>query len=1037
MTIPVADPWHARLDRDLYPTLFLSRDDVTSATPQAHLLRHAFDVLDLDGIFCTDGAPLVFFKHLESFEREQTLSLHRRFWNHGGAPLLTLVSKDRAEIYSGTSRPVSPEDAGASRRSLITTLDELATALPQFLISVETGEFFRSHSRSFDPSSRVDRDLLASLGAVRDRLSGKGQSAIPVEVLDALLCRLVFTCYLFDRNVVGEAYLADLGLEPATHLRDVLSLRPLVRAKEGLFRLFRQLSADFNGDLFSDDVDAEAAFVTLEHIEVLDQFFHGTQIRTGQRAFWPYDFQYIPIETISAIYEHFLKSEDHEDGAFYTPRFLAEIVIDSAIEGFDTLLDKRFLDPACGSGIFLVGLFNRIAEEWKSANPKSPNDRRARELARILQNNLYGVDINRTACRITAFSLYLAYLDQLSPRDIQGLQRRGRALPHLISEQAGSEDPSAVSESAGTIRRADFFDGDAFAGEVDLIVGNPPWGSTAAPRTAAGRWCADNDRPLPDNQIAAAFIWKAAEHVSTQGRVSFVLPHGILFNHSPAAVRFQKSWVGTHRLEQVLNLADLRLFLFNEAIHPALVIRYRPQAPTTDGQSIEYLTPKADWTITQAEVIVIQPSDRRSIPLDRLLNDLESEDAPQLWSQSFWGSQRDLRLLDRLLLYPRLRDHIRLPSEKDSPKRWVRAEGFQPPSPGDDLARAKLLRLPSTRFIQARHPSIDLFITEDDCEKLNKPEVLVRNRSNTSTDVFRAPHVLITKGFKRIAYADFDVSFRHALRGIHGPREDRALLIFLAAYLRTRLARYVMFHTSSNWGVYRPEVHVQEILRLPLPLPEQHRDPARASAIIDEVVAIVEQASTAADHDFLSRNALVQSATERIEPLVLDYFDLQEPEKVLVDDTNDVIMPSIQPTRSRHRVPTMAKLSPESLSTYTVRICDTLNGWARATTKVSGSGLMSDRLGVAVAALVRDGHGLSAPSGDDEAALIQTLDRLLAAAPKTERTVAFARGLTVFDGPRLYIVKPATRRHWTQSCALNDADQIAGALLSYRSRAAS
>src|SRR5207253_10026625 len=51
-------------------------------------------------------------------------------------------------------------------------------------------------------------------------------------------------------------------------------------------------------------------------------------------------------------------------GAFYTPRFLAEMVLDVALEGMSSLLDKRFLDPACGSGIFLVGLFNRLAEEW-------------------------------------------------------------------------------------------------------------------------------------------------------------------------------------------------------------------------------------------------------------------------------------------------------------------------------------------------------------------------------------------------------------------------------------------------------------------------------------------------------------------------------------------------------------------------------------------------------------------------------------------------------------------------------------------------
>jgi hypothetical protein len=66
----------------------------------------------------------------------------------------------------------------------------------------------------------------------------------------------------------------------------------------------------------------------------------------------------------------------------------------------------------------------------------------------------------------------------------------------------------------------------------------------------------------------------------------------------------------------------------------------------------------------------------------------------------------------------------------------------------------------------------------------------------------------VAEGYTSIAYADFDVSFQHALRGVHGPANDRDLLIFLAAYLRTPLARYFLFHTSSNSGVSRQKVHV-------------------------------------------------------------------------------------------------------------------------------------------------------------------------------------------------------------------------------------
>ncbi|HUV96172.1 MAG TPA: N-6 DNA methylase, partial [Acidobacteriaceae bacterium] len=499
MTVQSHGRWHesAGISRALYPSLFLSPSDVTPGTPQAHVVRHAFDLLELDGVFCTEGAPIVFFKLVENFALDEVLAIHRRFWNHGGAPVLVLISSDRAEIYSGMSRPIRREDVGTALPSLVATLENLITAVPEFLLAIESGAFFREYARSFDASRRVDRDLLSNLGDVRTKLSDGASDAIPIDVLDALLCRLVFTCYLFDRGVVGQRYLEELDLGSAKHLRDVLSQRPLSKAKAGLFKIFRKLSEDFNGDLFSENIETAARHVSNQHIAILDDFFQGTRIGTGQRSFWPYDFQYIPIETISAIYEHFLKAEDQEDGAFYTPRFLAEIVLDSALEGMGSLLGKRFLDPACGSGIFLVGLFNRIAEEWKVANPNAHNDRRARELSHILQQNLFGIDINQTACRIAAFSLYLAYLDQLSPRDIQTLQEKGRALPRLIAEPSTSDEPGKTNEP-GTIRCADFFDDQDFPRNVDLIVGNPPWGSTAGPKTRAGLWCARAGRPLPD-----------------------------------------------------------------------------------------------------------------------------------------------------------------------------------------------------------------------------------------------------------------------------------------------------------------------------------------------------------------------------------------------------------------------------------------------------------------------------------------------------------------------------------------------------------
>jgi len=124
----------------------------------------------------------------------------------------------------------------------------------------------------------------------------------------------------------------------------------------------------------------------------------------------------IPVETISAIYEDFLSTEDPEKqrgkGAFYTPRFLAEMVVDTAVRDNATLFNGTFLDPACGSGIFLVILFNRLANRWiLSQAGRVTYTAKAKALRNILANQIRGVDVEETACRIACFSLYLAYLD--------------------------------------------------------------------------------------------------------------------------------------------------------------------------------------------------------------------------------------------------------------------------------------------------------------------------------------------------------------------------------------------------------------------------------------------------------------------------------------------------------------------------------------------------------------------------------------------------------------------------------------------------
>jgi hypothetical protein len=806
----------------------------------------------------------------------------------------------------------------------------------------------------------------------------------------------------------------------------VLGREPRSEAKASLYRLFRKLEDDFNGDLFSDDLDAESAFVSVAHIAVVDAFFRGTDVSTGQQAFWPYDFGAIPIETISAIYERFLKSSDKQTGAFYTPRFLAELVLDLALSEHRSLLGLRFLDPACGSGIFLVGLFNRLAEEWMRAHPGARNDRRARELATLLRSNIFGIDLNPTACRITAFSLYLAYLDQLSPRDIQELQSKGRALPRLVNHI----DQAGVVPNGGGIWCGDFFQEDApYPMAMDMIVGNPPWGSIAGEGSAAAEWLHRRQYAIPDGQIAAAFMWKAAEHAADSGRMCFVLPHGILFNHSRAALSFQNVFLQKYALDRVLNLTDYQSFLFSEARHPALVLSYRKSEPTKD-HTVEYWAPKTDWKALKAEIITVSEQDRSMLTLPSILEDLVGEDAPQIWKRMSWATSRDRRFLDRLSELPRLRDIVGQARERQSKKPWLIAEGFQPLGENDDRDRATVLELPSDLFIQATSPNLRLFLLENDCIRQRSTRVRVRARSNKIVEIFEGPHVLVAKGFGSIAFANFSVSFRHALRGIKGPTRDRKRLVFLAAYMRSSLAKYFQFHTSSNWGVSRQEVHVEELLRLPFPLPGAVHDPTRGESIIEEVADIVQSATREARKLLVDRNGLVDRVQAELEPLIYEYFDVIPSERVLVEDTVRIAIESFRPSPHRRHIPAIEPSTNDDRVRYTNRLCNALNGWAQGGhAKVVGSATVSNEIGLGLVTLQKLNRGSAIPAPTENGKLIAALGKLRDAASLKANTFEMLRGIKVFDGPQLYLLKPLGLSNWSETAALNDADEIAGSIL--------
>ena len=1028
---PPAD-WRSEfgLEGRTSPQFFAGLDDIEAAgglAPQSHVLRRAFEEMGLSGVLCQDQTPIVYFRTVPGFDRPEVAALHRTFWNQGVAPILVLVGPDEVHVYSGLSRPDLTASGPADPQGFVEKLDRVADQLRAFLASVEAGEYFHRHRRVFDPRQRVDRDLLRHLEATRNRLAGVPDDRLESSSLDALLCRLVFTCYLFDRKVIDRKYLEGAGIDGAADLRGILGRSPWTKARDDLYALFEQLGQDFNGDLFSDDLRAEAGWVRAEHLDILGDFIRGTDPETGQQRFWPYEFGIIPIETISAIYEHFLKSageqEKKESGAFYTPRFLAELVIDSALDGERSLLDKRFLDPACGSGIFLVGLFNRLAEEWDRANPGAGYDAKLKGLTSILKTNLHGIDKNRSACLIAAFSLYLAFLDQLSPPDIRRVLKKVKVLPRLVAG-AGAE--------AATIRCADYFaDGAAPSQPMDYVIGNPPWAEVRDVTAPAATWCASRKLPFPAKQIATAFVWKAPENLASGGAVCFVLPHGLLFNHTKSAVEFQRCWFRSHAVGRILNLADFQRFLFEESEAPALVVRYGKQKPSNGAHRIQYWSPKTDWAVTQAEVISILPQDRATLSVREVLEDLRGEDAPLIWKERYWATSRDRRLLDRVRLYPRLRDVLGQRGKGD-PKRWIIAEGYEPFGANDAPDTRRELVLRDTGRIERSTHRLDLLLLPEECGLQDTLKLELR-RAVSNTDIFRKPLVLVKRGFSNepeVAFANFNVAYRHGIRGIHGPDADADLLALLTFYLRSSLARYFLFHTSASWGVSRATIDIDDLMRLPFPLPGQADHPDRAAELVAEAGRLMAAVVGEAEEAILGRDQVIRRAQARAEALVAEYFDVDAIEAKLIADTVDIVIPSVRPTRAKIDVPSLLPARPEHYADYIELLCRTLNAWANPDYRVHGKAVADANLGVGMVVLQKTRRAESPGQLDGATtSVLAALQRLQRGAAKGRGTFELVRGLKVFDKTLLYVIKPIGRRFWSATAALNDADEIAGTIL--------
>lgn len=281
--------------------------------------------------------------------------------------------------------------------------------------------------------------------------------------LFALLYRLVFVLYaesreIFDTN--NQKYFEDFSLKKIIHSimrqyeKDPKSIKlkkyELWERLQNLFLLIengsKYLRIDekeidmpaYNGSLFNSEKHPELTQWKFDNNSLIESLHNLTRIKDKEQNYSFVNYAAIEIRHIGTIYEKLLefhpeKNGDkieiftHEgkresEGTYYTPKFIVDNIIENALgpivdnivkntknprDQVEKILQLKILDPAMGSGHFLVGTAEYLGKkliEIDNDDSESNFNERKRD---VVRRCLYGVDINHLAVELAKTSLWL------------------------------------------------------------------------------------------------------------------------------------------------------------------------------------------------------------------------------------------------------------------------------------------------------------------------------------------------------------------------------------------------------------------------------------------------------------------------------------------------------------------------------------------------------------------------------------------------------------------------------------------------------
>ncbi len=614
--------------------------------------------------------------------------------------------------------------------------------------------------------------IQAVVEADRD-LDGKNNPA-----LRRLLLLMVLVKYLEDRRVFPNDGWFGRFHKGARNFFEVLK----GSEPNEVNQLLSFLARKFNGDVFDLSRFANQELTTTN----LKTFADLVEARTlkRQRYLWgQFSFEHLPVEIISHLYQRFVE-DGH--GAIYTPPFLAALLLDHAMPYGKLTGKERILDPACGSGVFLVGAFRRLINFWRSQrNWQRPT---VQTLKKILKNSIYGIDLDNSAIDLSAFSLSLAICDALKPEVIWGELQFDYLRESNLFQKDFFQLLLDRKQGTSTILDEPF----------DVIIGNPPFESKlteAAKQIDQAAQQQDNDRgKCPDNQAAYLFLEQALTLLlPKRGRVCLIQPVGFLYNRN--VDKFRRKIFQNYRVDTVLDFTSIRNLY--EADAKTVAVSAHSRKPSKENRITHY-TFRRTVSVHQRICFELDHYDRH-----RVLQE-DGEDNPYVWRVNLLGGGRLLGISQRLRSMRTLAEYIKQQG-------WEYGEGF---------IAAETGRREPAPFLTGKPLLATSAFSESGIDENKIGKVTATHfRSAYTEDRYSAPLILI-KQVDSLPVVFWDkgfLAYSQSFVGIHAPPSHVSELRKFYNFFHDKHDVY-KFACILNSGAFSATAHCKEsINELPHP----------------------------------------------------------------------------------------------------------------------------------------------------------------------------------------------------------------------------